>query len=123
MAMSQFFRNSRYSSEMPVACRHAAGWHQCSPSRNGAIERGKTMAQKATKPHRSDLLGALTTVCALAGASFSTSAAGATAAALAQHALQFSAVSHAALMATNRVVSSCADDGGAGTLRNVVAGA
>jgi len=81
------------------------------------------MAQKATKPHRSDLLGALTTVCALAGASFSTSAAGATAAALVQHALQFSAVSHAALMATNRVVSSCADDGGAGTLRNVVAGA
>lgn len=81
------------------------------------------MAQKPTKPHRSDLLGALTAACALAGASCSTSAAAATAAALAQHALQFSAVSQAALMATNRIVSSCADDGGAGTLRNVVAGA
>jgi len=81
------------------------------------------MVQKTTPPHRSDLLGALTTVCALAGAGCSTSAAAATAAALAQHALQTSAVSHAALMASNRTVSSCADDGGAGTLRNVVAGA
>ena len=81
------------------------------------------MKQKATKPHHSDLLGALTTLCALAGAGCSASAAAATPAALAQHALQFSAVSHAALLATNRVVSSCADDGGAGTLRNVVAGA
>lgn len=81
------------------------------------------MAQKPTKPHRSDLLGALTAACALAGASCSTSAAAATAAALAHHALLFSAVSQAALMATNRIVSSCADDGGAGTLRNVVAGA
>ena len=81
------------------------------------------MVQTPEKPCRRGLLGALTTACALAGAGGCDAAAAATAGALAQHALQFSAVSHVALMATNRIVSSCADDGGAGTLRSVVSGA